>query len=177
MKKIITSFLLVGFLFLPLDVWADSELTVDQAVTEILASQGVSQTDEIDCQEVTDRQLETLGDAVMSVMHPNEEEHRAMDNMMGGEGSQSLSLAHISMGRQYLGCFGENATVSSTMGGGMMGMMNMMGWGQGGWGSKSMMGGYFGLWSLLGVLTWVAFIVFLILGSIYFWGEIKRKRK
>lgn len=44
-------------------------------------------------------------------------------------------------------------------------MMGYYGWG-------NMMGG----WSLLAFLTWVALVVFLVLGSIYFWNGIKKKR-
>lgn len=47
---------------------------------------------------------------------------------------------------------------------GMMGnMWNMMGW------------GWFGGASLLGLLTWLLLLVFLILGSLYFWEKLKRK--
>lgn len=31
-------------------------------------------------------------------------------------------------------------------------------------------------WGILGVITWLALIVFLVLGSVYFWKEINRRR-
>jgi uncharacterized membrane protein len=37
-----------------------------------------------------------------------------------------------------------------------------------------MMGG--GSWGFFGLLTWLALIVFLVLGSMFFWKEINRKR-
>lgn len=39
-----------------------------------------------------------------------------------------------------------------------------------------MMGGFLGTWSLFGLITWVALIVFLILGIAYFWQEIKKPK-
>lgn len=32
-----------------------------------------------------------------------------------------------------------------------------------------------GNWGLFGILTWLAVIVFLVLGSIYFWKKINKK--
>ncbi len=40
-----------------------------------------------------------------------------------------------------------------------------------------MMGYYSGMmasWGLLGIITWLALIVFLILGSVYFWKKINK---
>jgi hypothetical protein len=41
------------------------------------------------------------------------------------------------------------------------------------------MGGYNSVlgWGLLGLLTWLAILAFFILGSIYFWREIRKKQK
>lgn len=36
--------------------------------------------------------------------------------------------------------------------------------------------GFFGIFSLIGFFTWIALLVFLVLGSIYFWKEINRKK-
>lgn len=44
-----------------------------------------------------------------------------------------------------------------------------------------MMGSIYGMmgggsqWGLLGLITWMALLAFLILGSIYFWKEINKK--
>ncbi len=52
-----------------------------------------------------------------------------MDEMMGGEGSDSLKTAHIQMGKAYLRCGLVGMMGGSMMGGmtGIMPMMNMMG--------------------------------------------------
>jgi len=39
-----------------------------------------------------------------------------------------------------------------------------------------MMGRDFGTFSLLGSMTWIALIAFLVLGSIYFWQQINKKK-
>lgn len=40
--------------------------------------------------------------------------------------------------------------------------------------------GYFGNmmagWGLFGLITWIALMFFLVLGSMYFWKEISRKK-
>jgi uncharacterized membrane protein len=76
--------------------------SIDDVLAEIREAQGIQGTDPIDPDLVSDRQLEALGDAVMSYMHPNDREHEFMDSMMGGEGSDRLAYMHRMMGLQYL---------------------------------------------------------------------------
>lgn len=45
-----------------------------------------------------------------------------------------------------------------------------------GWQGYGMMNGYFGWWSFFAVVTWLALLVFLILGSVYFWKQIQKKK-
>ncbi|KKS97983.1 MAG: hypothetical protein UV73_C0004G0125 [Candidatus Gottesmanbacteria bacterium GW2011_GWA2_43_14] len=40
------------------------------------------------------------------------------------------------------------------------------------WGYSGMMGG----WGFLGAVTWLLIITFLVLGIIYFWKEINKKK-
>ena len=68
------------------------------------------------CDELSENQLEILGDYYMEQMHPGEL-HEIMDERMGGEGSESLRQVHINMGLAFY-C-GEHGRFSS-------GMMNMM---------------------------------------------------
>jgi hypothetical protein len=66
------------------------------------------------CTELSESQLEQIGDYYMEQMHPGDA-HGVMDEMMGGEGSESLKQAHVMMARRWY-C-GDNAGI------GMMGMM------------------------------------------------------
>lgn len=79
----------------------------------------------IPCSELTEDQLEHLGDYYMEQMHPGEA-HELMDKMMGGEGSESLRQMHIAMAKR-LYCDDINGMANYGMMGMMMGggMMNM----------------------------------------------------
>src|SRR3989338_7887947 len=50
------------------------------------------------CSELTDEQIEMIGDYYMEQMHPGET-HELMDEQIGGEGSEALRQMHIGMGR------------------------------------------------------------------------------
>src|SRR3989338_538475 len=91
----------------------------------------------ISCDKLTDEQLEARGDYYMEQMHPGEA-HEMMDQMMGGEGSDSLKQVHIQMAKRIY-C---NEDV-----GGMMGMMNMMGSGM--MGNYPAYYGYNNFWNVL----------------------------
>ncbi len=79
----------------------------------------------INCSELTNEQLEKIGDYYMEQMHPGES-HEYMDKMMGGEGSESLKQVHINIAKSIY-C-GESSSMMEMMGGNMMGN-NMMGGG------------------------------------------------
>lgn len=139
---------------------------------EILTSQSKTALKDINCTKVTDTQFEKLGDAVMQVMAGSEQAHNYMDQMMGGEGSQSLKAAHIRMGRAYLGC--------ETYG--MIGMIRMMrnylkggGFPMMGYGGYGMTGGAnFGVYpvvSILWIITWVLVIVVLVAFIRWMWKK------
>jgi len=123
---------------------------LEVVLQEIRESQGIGEKEKIDPDKVSDEQLEELGDAVMSVMHPDPREHEWMDNMMGGEGSSTLSAMHKIMGYNYLmGSFG------GMMGPGMMGR-GMMGQGMMGQGmmDRGIMDFGYG-----GILMWILFLI------------------
>lgn len=83
----------------------------------------------VPCSELSQGDLEELGDYYMEQMHPGDA-HEVMDQMMGGEGSESLQRMHINMGLRFY-CGDESATGNSMMGSGMMmgGGNGMMGGG------------------------------------------------
>ncbi len=138
----------------------------------------------VSCGNLSDSQLELIGEYYMEQMHPGQA-HEVMDQMMGGEGSQSLKSVHIQMAEVlYCGKTGTPATY-----GGMMGMMPMMGRfagggmmrGAGGYGlnglgayglGNGMMGGYggmmgYGAWGWQSILFWLLAIAALVL--LVFW--------
>ena len=119
----------------------------------------------ISCDKLSNEQLESIGDYYMEQMHPGEA-HEIMDNMMGGEGSESLKQVHINMARR-LYC-NDNVYIGyGMMGSG--GMMNMMG--------RGMMGSYpanydysnYGYWNIFWILLFVA-TIFLIVWIIHRFG-------
>lgn len=165
MKKLFLILFLATFFVIPQSVSADLMDThsenIDEVLAEILQAQNVNELSQLECDKITEGQFERLGDAWMGVMHPDDIVHESMDKMMGGEGSESLRRAHISMGQRYLGC---GSTGGSSMGV-MMGMpmMGMMNWGGG---DSNMMS--WGLGSI-GLFGWVFMILFwslLILGIV-----------
>jgi len=129
MKKINFVLIAVIIFIAPGLVFAHTGASLEDILSEIKNSQNVSENSQIKCENVSEQNFEELGDAVMGVMHPDEQQHELMDNMMGGEGSQSLKAAHIYMGKQYLGCTSGISGSGMMGGGGMMGMMGMMGGG------------------------------------------------
>lgn len=97
--------------------------SLELVLQEIRARLGVKPDAEIDPRNVSDEELEELGEAVMSIMHPGPRQHELMDRMMGGEGSERLARAHRRMGYNYLTSDGyEGCFMSGRRGGrGMMG--------------------------------------------------------
>ncbi len=119
----------------------------------------------ISCDKITDEQLEAIGDYYMEQMHPGES-HELMDNMMGGEGSESLKQVHINMAKR-LYCNDAVYIGYGMMGSG--GMMNMMG--------RGMMGNYpasydyskYGYWNIFQIFLFAA-VIFLIVWIIHRFG-------
>ena len=138
MKKILLIFLVI--VLFSFTIIAQEEHDFDE--TKQLIDSGVS------CDKLTNEQLEIVGDYYMEQMHPGEQ-HEMMDEMMGGEGSESLKQVHINMARNIY-C-GES--------GGMMngGMMNMMD------GGNMMAGNYYGGYNIFGWLFTILVITILVL--------------
>jgi len=127
----------------------------------------------ISCDKLTDEQLEAMGEYYMEQMHPGEA-HELMDEMMGGEGSDSLKQMHIQMAKR-LYC---NEDVSGMMGsGGMVGMMPMMMGnnmvGSGMMGNYPAYYGYNNFWNIL----WMVFLIGAIALIIWLIYKFTKKRE
>ncbi|MEO8065812.1 MAG: hypothetical protein ABI643_03085 [Candidatus Doudnabacteria bacterium] len=105
---------------------------IEAALQDIYKSQNVTSTTQVNCSKVTDAQFEKLGDASMGY-GITEQQHTAMENMMGGEGSATLMSAHINMGKAFLGCWAGYNSAPVAMG--MMGN-----YGSAGFSNSGMMG-------------------------------------
>ena len=104
MRKFLLALLIA--LLVPIALWADSDrhdTSIDEIIGRIYTSIDIEKGDQIDPELVAPTLLEALGDAVMGEVHPETELHEWMDEMMGGEGSESLAAAHRWMGYRYLG--------------------------------------------------------------------------
>ncbi|MBI5622006.1 hypothetical protein HY933_04045 [Candidatus Falkowbacteria bacterium] len=109
------------------------------------------------CSQLSNEQLETIGDYYMEQIHPGSQ-HQWMEQMMGGDDSDNVALTHLVMAKQ-LYC-GQN-TGWGMMGGGMMN------WGGGSGLSRlgyAMHGGWGGTMMVWGWLVSLLVVVFLGLG-------------
>ncbi len=71
--------------------------------------------EKVSCNNLTNEQIEEIGDYLMELMHPGKA-HEQMHQMMGGEESETVKLMHINMAKMMYCNNGE----------GMNNMMNMM---------------------------------------------------
>lgn len=80
----------------------------------------------VNCNELSNEQVEEIGDYLMELMHPGEA-HEQMHDMMGGEDSETTKLMHVNMAKMmYCNNGGEMDNMMSMMSGGMMNSGNMM---------------------------------------------------
>lgn len=168
MKKIILMGMMLLLTF-NLFVSADSDHGSFDEAKKIVDSQ-------VSCSDLTDKQLELLGDYYMEQMHPGEA-HVSMDKMMGGEGSEQLKLMHIQMAKKFY-CK-ESVDM---MGSGMMSMMmgnsgmmqggnKMMGTGYG------MMGYGTGFWGINSILYTILLLGLVVLVWLWAWKLWKSSNK
>lgn len=77
-------------------------------------------------ESLTEEEYEILGEYFMELMHGDN--HEFMDDMMGGEGSETLRSAHINMGRNFYTDYLRTGIVQSsrTISSGMMGSQGMI---------------------------------------------------
>lgn len=129
----------------------------------------------ISCSNLNSSQLEFIGDYYMEQMHPGSA-HEVMDNMMGGEGSESLRNAHIQMAL-VLYCGQTNTSVTY---GGMMGMMpfmyrsglggGTMSYPYGGMMGYDMMG--YGSLGWISLAFWILVVILLVLAIFWLYRNI-----
>lgn len=145
-----------------------------KAVYELLQSKEKS------CKDLTDEDFDVLGDYYMGQRLGNTATHDSMNsmmkNMMGEEGEMQM---HISLGKRLSGCNADAPLPSQGMNFlPMMGLGGMMNGGiSNNWGTRGSMMGFNSYSSLLNSVLSVLIIIFLILGIVYFWKEINRKKK
>jgi len=153
---------------------ADQQKNLDNVANSVLKSQNVSSINQLNCSKVSQDQFEKVGDAWMGVMAGSEQNHSAMEQRMGGEGSQTLKQAHIQMGENYLSCSNDQQNNWMPM---MNGYQNakgggfpMMGYGYGG-----MMNEGFG-WGFgwVAFLFWIVAFIDLILLGVFLWKRIRK---
>jgi putative membrane protein len=171
----------------------DQAKSVEMVLNEIRQSQGISDKEPIACDKVTNAQLEELGAAVMRLMHPNPQEYRFMNRMIGEEGSPTLRMARRVMGARYLGCFqGDYAAAMGPA---------VAGWGlspqempsaasiKGGYSPGAMglnygrhtrsngnYGGMSGFW-YGGLMMWILYIAVIVLIVVFIWSGVKRRER
>ena len=147
----------------------------------VLAHENFNETKElidsnISCSELSDEQLNEIGDYYMEQMHPGES-HELMHEMMGGEDSETVKLMHINMAKNIY-C-GENVGMGGMMGmmsGGMMGSGMMTGNVIGN--SGNMMYGYgWNIYSLLYLLLLIGLLILVILIIIKLLRNLTGKNK
>jgi uncharacterized membrane protein len=144
---------------------AQAQPSLKAIVTEIEREQNVQTIDQINPNRVNQQMLAQLGDAVMDQLVPNEREHAYMDQMMGGEGSQTLEAMHRALGYNYLANGGRLPWGAMPFGPGMMGNGYGFRGGAPGYGYGPHMFGY-GLRGLR-ALRWIPpILIFLLLSAV-----------
>jgi hypothetical protein len=138
-----------------------------------------------DCSQLSDGQLEAIGEYLMEQLHPGAA-HERMDAMMGGEGSASLRNAHIQMAQViYCGRTDVSLTYGGMMGMGMMGGYGLMSNGAGypaayGTSGYGMMGyGYPNLfgWSIFDMLLLILLLGLIVAVYLHIWSKVKKQKK
>ena len=170
LKKTFTLYFLIALLSVGI-VFSHAEEDFEEA-KQIIESK-------IPCSQLTEDQLEHIGDYYMEQMHPGEA-HELMDEMMGGEGSESLRQMHIALAKR-LYCNDASGMINYGMMGMMMGggMMNMAGSNMMGYGTMGNFGygtGYGTFVNLLSLLLTIGLVVLVYLWIIKLWKDLSKKR-
>ena len=136
---------------------------------------------QITCDDLSESQFEMIGEYYMELMAPGEM-HEIMDARLGGEGSESLRLAHVNIGKmQYCGEYGGMSGVGFMMGGsGMYGSSDFGMYGDldsnSGWMSSGMFGNYNKSYGVFGWVVGLLIIVVLVLLIVLLYKKIGGKK-
>jgi len=117
------------------------------------------------CSNLTDEQLESIGDYYMEQMHPGEL-HEVMDERMGGEGSEQLKQVHIAIGKSFY-C-GEEKAISQMNMNIMLGRTSFM--------NRMMFGNYYQTPTYLYLLQFILAILLIVALTILIIFLIKKLR-
>ena len=141
--------------------------TIAAVDDEILVGKKIVE-DQVPCGQLSDEQLESVGEYIMETMHPGEA-HELMHRMMGiEEGTERHEEFHKAIAERHYCNRGYSGMMGGTTMGGMM---------SGGYGS--MMGGYGLFGGLFGLLIWllvIGLVVVVFLLIIKLWKDVGRRR-
>lgn len=118
------------------------------------------------CSKLSEPQFEMIGDYLMEQMHPGKA-HETMDEMMGGEGSESLKQMHMAIAKRVY-CNDVNSAINTGFGG-MMGLgygRMMRGEYQSNY-NYGMMHPYGNYYSAFGAIIWLVAII--LVGMLVYW--------
>lgn len=91
-NKLILSIMALAAMLVGTPVWAHGDVNLEEAKTIVDSNTS--------CDELSEEKLELIGEYYMSLMHPDESAHAAMDEMMGGEGSDMLHNVHVRIAKK-----------------------------------------------------------------------------
>ena len=126
------------------------------------------------CPKLSNADFEKIGEYFMGRSIGNTQRHISMNEMMKRMmGEKGEEQAHQAMGKRLSGC--DAYAAFPTQDAGFLPMMGMLA------GSTGIMGNFYGSmmnngWGLFRGLTWILITIFLILGIIYFWKGISKKK-
>ena len=128
---------------------------------------------EIGCDELTNKQLETIGEYFMEQMHPGEA-HETMHEMMGvEEGTDYHERFHVNIAQMMYCGEGGMMGMMQMMDGGMMGGQNMQGGGM----MRGMMGNYYSSYGVFGWILIILVFVVLVLFIVWLIKELQKPKR
>jgi putative membrane protein len=88
----------------------NAEDALQSVLKEIRQTLRIDSMTKIDCRKVSYDQLVELGEVILSIIHPDENERVVIDKLVGGKGSEEYTAMVYRLGARYLGCRKSSAT-------------------------------------------------------------------